>query len=221
MRAWNEFAKGLVRENPTFVLLLGLCPTLAVTTSVPQALGMGLAATFVLLGSNLIVSLVKGGIPAEVRIPVYIVIIATFVTVVKLLMAAYMPALKESLGIFLPLIVVNCIILGRAEAFAGRNGPFLSLADGLGMGLGFTGALCLVGTIREVLGEGKFCGIPISESLAPYTQTLMILAPGGFLTIGILLAFFAYIRDRGESKRRRVRRAAMARALGGADLAKP
>lgn len=194
MGAWNEFSKGLVRENPTFVLLLGLCPTLAVTTSVTQALGMGLAAAFVLVASNCLISLIKDRVPGEVRIPVYIVVIAAFVTVVKLLMAAWAPALKESLGIFLPLIVVNCIILGRAEAFASRNGPWLSMVDGLGMGLGFTGALVLVGSIREVLGEGKFLGIPLAEGLSAYTQTLMILAPGGFLTIGLLLGLFAHVR---------------------------
>jgi electron transport complex protein RnfE len=198
----REFTKGLIRENPSLVLLLGLCPSLAVTTSLDKALGMGLAATFVLFFSNLFVSLLRKAIPDEIRIPAYIVIIATFVTVVKLVMAAYFPALKESLGIFLALIVVNCIILARAEAFAAKNGPVLSMADGLGMGLGFTGALCLIGGIREILGGGSLYGIPLAEGLEPYSQNIMILPAGGFLTMGCLLGLINHIRNRGSRRPR-------------------
>ncbi len=193
MKPLAEFTKGLIRENPVFVLLLGLCPTLAVTTGLKNAIGMGLAATFVLVCSNLIIALAKKLIPSEIRIPCFIVVIATFVTIVKLVMAAYLPALKEALGIFLPLIVVNCIILGRAEAFASKNGPVRSIIDGLGMGLGFTLALCLIGLVREVLGAGQILGIPIARGLDPYTLKIFIIAPGGFLTMGLLLALFNYI----------------------------
>ena len=203
MRLWNEFAKGIFRENPVFVGLLGLCPSLAVTTSMPQAVGMGAAATFVLLCSNLLISLFKGLIPPGVRIPVYIVIIAAFVTVVKLVMEAWLPELKESLGIFLPLIVVNCIILGRAEAFASRNGPVLSAADGLGMGLGFTAALMAIAAAREILGAGAFFGVPLFDGASDYAQSLMIMAPGGFLTIGLLLGLAAHIRHSRAARGRR------------------
>ena len=200
MNLTREFFKGIFRENPVFVLVLGMCPTLAVTTSVEKAIGMGLASTFVLVCSNLIISLIKKGVPDEVRIPIFIVVIATFVTLVKLIMAAYFPALKAALGIFLPLIVVNCIILGRAEAFASKNTPVASLIDGLGMGIGFTLSLMLLGAIREILGSGSLLGIPFADGLAPYTQTLFILAPGGFLTLGLLMGFFNYlaIRKRGK-----------------------
>ena len=196
MSWFNEFAKGTWRENPVFALFLGLCPALAVTNSVDKAFGMGIAVTFVLVCSNVIVSLVRKRIPAGVRIPCYIVIIATFVTVVKLAMEAYTPALKEALGIFLPLIVVNCVILGRAEAFAARSGPWLSAADGLGAGLGMTLALCAVAAVREVFGEGRFAGIPLADGLEPYTQKIFTIAPGGFLTLGLLLAFLAWWRRR-------------------------
>ena len=192
MSWFNEFVKGVWRENPVFILLLGLCPVLAVTTSVGKALGMGAAVTFVLVCSNFIVSLVRKRIPAGVRIPCYIVIIATFVTVVKLVMAAYTPALKEALGIFLPLIVVNCVILGSAEAFAARSGPGLSAVNGFGAGLGMTLALCVVAAVREIFGEGRFAGIPLADGLEPYTQKVFIIAPGGFLTIALLLAFLSW-----------------------------
>ena len=195
MRLFRELTKGLWRENPTLVLLLGLCPTLAVTTGLANAVGMGLAATFVLVCSNVLISLLKKMVPDEIRIPVYIMIIATFVTVVKLLMAAYLPALKEALGIFLALIVVNCIILGRAEAFASKNSPFASMLDGLGMGLGFTIGLSIIGIIREVLGNGTLWGIPLTDGLTAYTPKVFILAPGGFLTIGLILAFCAWRRN--------------------------
>lgn len=200
MNLTKEFFKGIFKENPVFVLVLGLCPTLAVTTSVEKAIGMGLASTFVLVCSNLIVSLIKKAVPPEVRIPIFIVVIATFVTLVKLIMAAYFPALKTALGIFLPLIVVNCIILGRAEAFASKSGPVESVVDGLGMGIGFTLALMLIGAIREILGSGALLGIPFADGIGQYTQTIFILAPGGFLTLGLLMGFFNYLAIR---KRRR------------------
>lgn len=200
MRLFAEFSKGLFRENPTFVLLLGLCPTLATSTSLKNAVGMGLACTFVLACSNLIISLCKSLIPKEIRIPCYIVIIATFVTIVKLVLAAYLPDLKEALGIFLPLIVVNCIILGRAEAFACKNGPVASIADGLGMGLGFTLGLSLIATVREVLGGGMLLGVPLAHGLDPYALGIFIIAPGGFLTMGLLLALLRYISERKAAR---------------------
>ena len=200
MSIFADFFRGLFKENPVFVLVLGMCPTLATTSSVEKAIGMGLATTFVLVCSNLIISLIKKLVPDEVRIPAFIVVIATFVTLVKLIMAAYFPDLKAALGIFLPLIVVNCIILGRAEAFASKNGPVASLADGLGMGLGFTLSLALLGTIREILGSGSFLGIPFADGLTPYTQTIFILAPGGFLTLGLLMGFFNYLAIRKKAK---------------------
>ena len=150
--------KGLIKENPTFVLLLGMCPTLGTTTSAINGMSMGIATMFVLIMSNIVVSLVKNVIPAKVRIPSFIVIIASFVTVVQLVMQAYVPDLYNTLGVFIPLIVVNCIILGRAEAFASKNGPFASMLDGLGIGLGFTGSLTLLGIVREVLGSGSIFG---------------------------------------------------------------
>ena len=194
----KEFSKGLVRENPVLVLLLGLCPTLAVTTGISNAIGMGFAATFVLICSNMLISACKKGIPKEIRIPIFIVIIATFVTVVKLVMAAYFPALKTSLGIFLALIVVNCIILGRAEAFASKRGVLESLFDGAGMGLGFTLALCLISFFREIIGAGKFYGIPLADNLEAYTQKIFILSPGGFLTVGLILGSAAYFKNRSD-----------------------
>lgn len=205
MKLYAEFFRGIFKENPVFVLVLGMCPTLAVTTSVEKAIGMGLATTFVLACSNVIISLMKKLAPDEVRIPVFIVVIATFVTLVKLIMAAHFPELKAALGIFLPLIVVNCIILGRAEAFASKNGPLESLADGLGMGVGFTLSLVLLGGIREILGSGSILGIPFMDGLSAYTQTIFILAPGGFLTLGLLMGFFNYmalLRQAKGSKRK-------------------
>ncbi len=201
MKLLSDFTRGLFKENPVFILVLGMCPTLAVTTSVEKAIGMGLASSFVLVCSNLIISLIKKAVPDEVRIPIFIVVIATFVTLVKLIMAAYFPELKAALGIFLPLIVVNCIILGRAEAFASKNGPFDSIADGLGMGIGFTLALILLGAIREVLGSGSILGIPFADGLSSYTQTIFILAPGGFLTLGLLMGFFNYLALVRQSRR--------------------
>ncbi|MDR0361362.1 MAG: electron transport complex subunit E [Planctomycetota bacterium] len=201
-RLLAEFFKGFFRENPVFVLVLGMCPTLAVTTSVEKAIGMGLATTFVLVCSNFIISLIKSLVPNEVRIPIFIVVIATFVTLVKLIMSAYFPVLKAALGIFLPLIVVNCIILGRAEAFASKNSAPASIADGMGMGIGFTLALALLGAIREALGSGSFLDIPFADGLGAYTQTIFILPPGGFLTLGLLMGFFNYLVLRRKAKNR-------------------
>lgn len=178
---------GFIRENPALVLLLGMCPTLGVTSSAINGLGMGLATTFVLVMSNLVVALVKGFIPDKVRIPAFIVIIATFVTVVEMTMQAYTPDLFDSLGIFIPLIVVNCIVLGRAEAFASKNKPLASTFDGLGMGLGFSFALTVLGTIREVLGSGKVFGLTIFPE--HYGMLIFVLAPGAFIALGFLIAF--------------------------------
>ena len=181
----KEFVKGLWQEKPVLVLMLGMCPTLAVSSSAKNALGMGLATTAVLAGSNVVISLIRKLIPGKVRIPCYIVVIAVFVTIVQLLMAAYAPELNRTLGIFIPLIVVNCIVLGRAEAFASKHGPVLSLLDGIGMGLGFTIGLTIIGTIREVLGNGSFFGIAIPgyEPMAFFVR-----APGAFLVLAILVA---------------------------------
>jgi len=192
---WQNFTKGFIRQNPVLVLLLGFCPTIGVSTSVVNGLGMGLAATFVLVMSNIVISIVKDFIPDQVRIPSYIVVIAAFVTMVELLMAGFAPALHAQLGIFLPLIVVNCIILGRAEAFASKNTVFSSIIDGLGMGLGFTLTLAVVGMIREGLGNGSLLGF----KLFPGDGALVfILAPGGFLVIGYLIAVVNMIIKRQE-----------------------
>lgn len=178
---------GIIKENPTFVLMLGMCPTLAVTTGVINAIGMGLSTTAVLICSNVVISLLRNFIPSKIRIASYVVIIAGFVTIVQMLLNAYAPALSGSLGIYIPLIVVNCIILGRAEAFASKNTPGISALDGLGMGLGFTIALTLIASVREILGAGSFAGISLfGEGFQP--ASVMILPPGAFLTLGILLA---------------------------------
>ncbi len=196
MRYFTEFGKGIWRENPTFKIVLGLCPTLAVSTSVLNGLGMGLAATFVLVGSNIFVSLVRNIIPDKVRIPCFIVIIATFVTIADLFMKAYTPALSRSLGIFVPLIVVNCIVLGRAEAFSSKNGPIISIFDALGMGLGFTWALVVISAIRELFGNGTLVGVPIMKSAEP--ALFMILAPGALFTIGVLMAAINHFTKRAK-----------------------
>ncbi len=190
---YGNFTKGILRENPVFVLLLGCCPTLGVTSSAVNGLGMGTATAFVLVMSNLAIALVKNVIPDKVRIPAFIVIIAAFVTVVQLLMAAYTPALNEQLGIFIPLIVVNCIVLGRAEAFASRNTPLASILDGLGMGVGFTLALVLLGTIRELLGNLSFFGYKLAEGDG---ILVFILAPGAFITLGFLIATMGWMKGR-------------------------
>lgn len=182
----KEFTKGLLKENPTFVLLLGMCPTLAVTTSVINGIGMGLSATVVLILSNLVISLVRKFIPNKIRIASYIVIIAGFVTMIDLFLQAYVPALSKSLGLFIPLIVVNCIILARAEAFASKNTPVKSMLDGAGIGLGFTMALTIIGTIREILGSGTLFGISLfGAGFQP--ATILILPPGAFLVLGLLI----------------------------------
>lgn len=181
--------KGLIKENPTFVLLLGMCPTLGTTTSAINGMSMGIATMFVLIMSNIVVSLVKNVIPAKVRIPSFIVIIASFVTVVQLVMQAYVQDLYNTLGVFIPLIVVNCIILGRAEAFASKNGPFASMLDGLGIGLGFTGSLTLLGIVREVLGSGSIFGAKFLPA-GMDAILIFVLAPGAFIALGYLLVLF-------------------------------
>jgi len=190
-KLFHEFLKGIVRENPTFRLALGLCPTLAVSTSVVNGFGMGVAATFVMLGSNIIVSSIRDFIPKKIRIPCFIVIIATFVTIVELVMKAYFPALSKSLGIFVPLIVVNCIVLGRAEAFASKYGVARVIFDGLGMGVGFTLALVLISAIRESLGNGTLLGLVIVKGFEP--ALLFILAPGALLVIGLLIGIVNHL----------------------------
>lgn len=183
---------GLLKENPTFVLLLGMCPTLGTTSSAMNGLSMGLATTFVLICSNIVISAVKKLIPDLVRIPAYIVIIATFVTVVQLCMEAYTPALYASLGLYIPLIVVNCIVLGRAESFAAKNGVIASAFDGIGIGLGFTWALALLGACRELLGSGKLFGVTLMPE--EYGSLIFILAPGAFIVLGYLIAIVNKLR---------------------------
>jgi electron transport complex protein RnfE len=193
----NQFMRGIFEENPTFRLVLGMCPTLAVTSSATNGVGMGLATTVVLLGSNILISLLRKIIPAKIRIPIFIVIIASFVTIVDLCMNAYTPALHKSLGIFIPLIVVNCIILGRAEAYAFKNGMFGSILDALGMGVGFTLSLTLLGSIREILGNGSvFCHSLMGASFQP--AIMMVLPPGAFLTLGLLMALMNHISNKNK-----------------------
>lgn len=177
---------GILNENPTFRLLLGMCPTLAISTAVIQGVGMGLASTFVLVFSNLVISMLRNIIPEKVRIPSFVVVIATFVTIVDLLMKAFVPSLSQSLGVYIPLIVVNCIIFARAESFAFKNPPILSIADGLGMGAGFTLAITLLSAVREVIGSGTFLGVQVMPA-SYHPMAIIIRPPGGFLTLGILL----------------------------------
>ncbi|MBR6081811.1 MAG: electron transport complex subunit E [Salinivirgaceae bacterium] len=183
---------GLIKENPTFVLLLGMCPTLGTTSSAINGMSMGLATTFVLICSNIVISLIKNLVPDKVRIPAYIVVIAAFVTMVEMVMQAYVPALYASLGLFIPLIVVNCIVLGRAEAFAAKNSVVPSMFDGLGIGLGFTLALTLLGSIRELLGTGKIFDFAIYPE--SYGMLLFVLAPGAFIALGFLIAIVNKLR---------------------------
>ncbi len=192
----KEFTKGIVHENPIFVIALGLCPALAVSVSLENALGMGVAASFVLVFSNCIISGIRNIIPSGIRIPCFIVIIASFVTIVELLMAAFSPRLAGQLGIFVPLIVVNCIILGRAESFASKKKILPSLLDSLGMGLGFTLALSSIAIIRELLGSGKILGLVISRGYPP--ATIMILPPGALLTLGMLIGLTNLIKSRSK-----------------------
>ena len=192
---------GFIKENPVLVLVLGTCPTLAVTTSVINGVGMGISATAVLICSTIVISILKNIIPDKVRIPCYIVVIASFVTVVQLLLQAYVPSLYQSLGLFIPLIVVNCIILGRAEAFANKNSVIDSLLDGVGMGIGFTFALFLMGAMRELLGAGTLVGFPILSNFIP-GMGIFNLAPGGFFAYAVIMAGVAYLtRDKSKIKK--------------------
>jgi electron transport complex protein RnfE len=185
MNQLQNFSKGFIKENPILVMILGTCPTLATTSSMMNGLGMGIATTFVLLGSNTVISMMKNVIPDKVRIPAFIVVIATFVTIVDLVMQAYVPSLYETLGIFIPLIVVNCIVLGRAEAFASKNTVWSSVVDGAGMGLGFTAALGVLGAIREILGSGSIAGL---KFISGDGILVFVLAPGAFIALGYLIA---------------------------------
>jgi electron transport complex protein RnfE len=198
--AWPELAKGLWRENPVFIAALGLCPAMAVTNSLGNALVMGAATTFVLMGSSLLVSLLRNAVPRQVRISVYIIVIATFVTTVDFVLAALMPLAHKQLGAFISLIVVNCLILGRQEAFASKNTVRLALADAAGMAAGFTTALSMIGAVREILGNGTLLGFDL---LGPRFQpwAIMVLPPGGFLSLGALLTLFAWVRQRREARR--------------------
>jgi len=191
MNQLKNFTKGFIKENPVFSLLLGMCPTLAVTSSAENGLGMGLATTFVLVSSNIVVSLVKNLIPDKVRIPAFIVIIASFVTIVELVMQAYVPALFEALGIFIPLIVVNCIVLGRAEGFASKNSFLSSFIDGVGIGLGFTMALFILGSLREIIGAGSIMNYKFIEGDG---ILVFILSPGAFIALGYLIALMNRIK---------------------------
>ncbi|MDH6356159.1 electron transport complex subunit E [Parabacteroides sp. PF5-9] len=193
MNNWKILVNGILKENPVFVLLLGMCPTLGTTSSAINGMSMGLATMFVLICSNFVISLLKNLIPDQVRIPAYIVVIATFVTVVQMSMEAYLPSLYASLGLFIPLIVVNCIVLGRAEAFAAKNNVIPSMFDGIGIGLGFTLALTLLGATRELFGTGKFFGL----SLMPeeYGSLIFVLAPGAFIALGYLIAIVNKLRN--------------------------
>ena len=196
MNAKDIIRNGLVKENPIWVLILGMCPTLATTTSAINGLSMGLATTFVLMMSNIVISLLKSVIPDKVRIPAFIVVIATFVTMVEMVMKAYLPALYDSLGLFISLIVVNCIVLGRAEAFASKNSVGHSFLDGLFMGLGFTWGLTLLGMVRELLGTGCMFGHSLIGGADG--MLMMILPPGGFIALGLLMALINHLRAKGE-----------------------
>jgi len=191
-KLFYEFLKGIIKENPTFVLVLGLCPTLAVSTSLINGIGMGIAATFVLVGSNIIVAMIKNAVPERIRIPSYIVVIATFVTVTEMTMKAYSPALNRALGIYVPLIVVNCIVLGRAEAYASKRGVADSFFDGLGMGAGFTLALILISGIREFFGAGQIFGRNLIKGFEP--AFVLSMPSGALLVIGLLLGFFNLLK---------------------------
>lgn len=200
MSKWKIFTNGIFKENPVLVLVLGTCPTLAVTTLAQNGIGMGIATTLVLIGSNFLISLLKNVIPDKVRIPSYIVIIAGLVTIVGFVVKAFSPALDQQLGIFLPLIVVNCIILGRAEMFANKNKVFDSILDGLGMGLGFTLALFLIGSIREILGSGSWMGLSLTGEVIP-PMAIFKLAPGGFFVFGIVIACVNLLTGKKSLKR--------------------
>jgi len=191
---FKVFLNGLIWENPVFTLMLGMCPTLAITVAASNGIGMGLATTFVLVCSNLFISLLRKIIPEKVRIPAFIVVIASFVTILEMLLKAFLPDLSKSLGMYIPLIVVNCIIFARAEAFAFKNGPVASIADGLGMGLGFTVAITILSSIRELLGNGTIFGVQIMPD-AYQPMGIMLNVPGGFVTLGLLLALVNAIKN--------------------------
>ncbi|MBQ2650768.1 MAG: electron transport complex subunit E [Clostridia bacterium] len=195
----QQLKEGILTNNPIFVQLIGLCSTLAVSTTLANGIGMGIAVTLVLMCSNLVISLLRKIIPDQIRIAVFIVVIAGFVTIVDLAMQAWLPELSEALGIFIPLIVVNCLILARAEAFASKNGPVASLIDGLTQGIGFTIAISIISAVREIIGSGSLLGVPVfTES---YTPVIMIILPaGGFLTLGILMAIFQYFMNRNKKE---------------------
>ena len=193
MNNFKVLMNGIIKENPTFVLLLGMCPTLGTTSSAINGMSMGLATMFVLILSNLVISLIKNLIPDMVRIPSFIVVIASFVTLLQMLMQAYLPDIYATLGLFIPLIVVNCIILGRAEAFAAKNGPIASIFDGIGMGLGFTIALTVLGAVREILGTGKLFGLTLMPE--EYGMLVFVLAPGAFIALGYLIAIVNKLRS--------------------------
>ena len=195
----QQLKEGILTNNPIFVQLIGMCSTLAVSTTLANGIGMGIAVTLVLMCSNLVISLLRKIIPDQIRIAVFIVVIAGFVTIVDLAMQAWLPELSEALGIFIPLIVVNCLILARAEAFASKNGPVASLIDGLTQGIGFTIAISIISAVREIIGSGSLLGVPVfTES---YTPVIMIILPaGGFLTLGILMAIFQYFMNRNKKE---------------------
>ncbi len=192
MNNFKVILNGIIKENPTFVLLLGMCPTLGTTSSAVNGMSMGLATTFVLILSNFIISVIKNLVPDMVRIPCYVVVIASVTTILQLLMQAYVPEIYATLGLFIPLIVVNCIILGRAEAFAAKNGPVASICDGIGIGLGFTIALSLLGSVREFLGTGSIFGVTLQGE--NYGMLMFVLAPGGFMVLGYLIAIINKLR---------------------------
>ena len=200
-RCVERLYNGIIKENPTFVLILGMCPTLAVTSSMINGAGMGLSTMAVLVLSNFVISLLRKVIPNGVRVPAFIVIVASFVTILQFLLEAYLPSLNQSLGIYIPLIVVNCIILGRAESYASKNPPIPALFDGLGMGLGFTMGLTIIGLIREILGAGTFFGLPFLSAIKGFTPiTIFIMAPGAFLVLAFLVAGMNIIRKKMEAK---------------------
>lgn len=196
----ERLQKGILEDNPIFVQVLGMCPTLAVTSSAINGIGMGLSTTVVLFGSNVVISMLRNIIPSKVRIPAFIVVIATFVTMIDLLLQGFFQSLYQSLGLFIPLIVVNCIVLGRAEAYASKNGVIASGLDGIGMGLGFTFALALLGGVREILGAGKLFGYTVLPETIYQPMTIFLLAPGAFIALGLMLAAYNYFMEKKKKE---------------------